>query len=81
MAKSDLLPFEHGQDGTHGACDEMIKKLGGAVGCCTCNKHDCKDTLPTPRLVTDKERADTMEFVRKANAVNSGDNWKEEENV
>lgn len=25
----DLAPFQHGQEGTHGACDEMLKKHGG----------------------------------------------------
>lgn len=40
--QSDLLPFEHGEEGTHSACKEMVDKLGGKVGCCICNGHKCK---------------------------------------
>lgn len=39
---NDVLPFKHGQEGTHGACQEMIEKFGGKVGCCSCNGHKCK---------------------------------------
>lgn len=27
---------------THWACPEMVKKYGGEVKCCDCNKHNCK---------------------------------------
>lgn len=39
----DLQPFKHGQDGTHYACPEMMEKLGGDVGCCGCNRHQCME--------------------------------------
>ena len=39
--QSDLLPFKHGEEGTHYACQQMIKKLGGQAGCCGCNGHKC----------------------------------------
>lgn len=41
MRMNDLKPFKHGQEGTHYACQEMMKKLGAKVGCCGCNKHKC----------------------------------------
>ena len=40
---NDLKPFEHGEEGTHGACDEMIKKYGGKAKCCECEGHKCKE--------------------------------------
>ncbi len=43
QVKSDLLPFEHGQDGTHYACTEKVEVYGGKVQCCKCTKHKCKD--------------------------------------
>lgn len=39
----DLKPFEHGQEGTHNACSEMIEKYGGKTQCCTCTGHKCKE--------------------------------------
>jgi hypothetical protein len=38
---NDLKQFEHGQEGTHYACQKMINELGGSAGCCGCNKHNC----------------------------------------
>ena len=46
--KSDLLPFKHGDEGTHFACKEMSDKYGGKVGCCGCNKHNCKTDKDKP---------------------------------
>lgn len=48
QTKSDFLPFEHGDEGTHYACKEIMEKLGGKVGCCGCNKHDCKTDKDKP---------------------------------
>lgn len=39
---NDLKPFEHGQEGTHGACQEMLDKHGGKTKCCACTGHECK---------------------------------------
>lgn len=40
---SDIKLFKHGEEGTHYACDEMIKKHGGKTKCCGCNpEHKCK---------------------------------------
>lgn len=40
---NDLKPFEHGSEGTHRACQEIIEKYGGKAVCCECNGHRCKD--------------------------------------
>ena len=37
--KGDLVPFEHSEEGTHYACEEMLKQY---IVCCHCNAHDCK---------------------------------------
>ncbi len=39
---NDLAKFKHGEEGTHGACDEMIKKYGGKAKCCECTGHLCR---------------------------------------
>lgn len=36
--KSDLLPFKHGDEGTHYACEYAINN---DLGCCGCRGHDC----------------------------------------
>lgn len=36
--QSDLLPFKHGEEGTHYACEYAIDH---DLGCCGCNNHDC----------------------------------------
>lgn len=33
--------FEHGEEGTHFACAEMIEKHGGKAKCCGCEGHKC----------------------------------------
>lgn len=38
---SDFKPFEHGQEGTHGACQYMVALMGDKAECCTCSGHDC----------------------------------------
>lgn len=38
---NDLKPFKHGQEGTHRACAEQIKKFGGKTKCCDCTGHKC----------------------------------------
>ena len=40
---NDLKPFEHGQEGTHFACQERSEELGGKVTCCGCIGHKCKE--------------------------------------
>lgn len=38
---NDLLPHRHGDEGTHFACKEMIKKFGRQALCCGCSNHAC----------------------------------------
>ena len=39
---NDLTSFEHGEEGTHGACENRLKKEGGKARCCVCRPHkDC----------------------------------------
>jgi hypothetical protein len=52
------IPFKHGQDGTHYACPEMMAKLGGDVGCCGCNKHDCQPVESVQKPVQQAEQRD-----------------------
>lgn len=42
---NDLLPFKHGQEGTHSACRSQVEKYGGGVRCCSCTGHDCENDL------------------------------------
>lgn len=39
--KTDLEPFEHGEEGTHYACKKQIEKYGDKTQCCECTKHKC----------------------------------------
>ena len=41
---SDLDKFEHGEEGTHYACQEMLERYGDKTGCCGCNGHRCMTT-------------------------------------
>lgn len=43
---NDVLPFKHGEEGTHHACQEIIEKYGDQAWCCDCNGHKCKPTPP-----------------------------------
>jgi hypothetical protein len=36
----DIKPFEHGDEGTHFACNKRIKKEGGKARCCECVPHE-----------------------------------------
>ena len=47
VKQSDLLPFKHGEEGTHSACNEMVKKFGGKVKCCECTGHKCQPIAPS----------------------------------
>lgn len=38
--RSDLLPFKHGDEGTHYACNIALAQ---GNGCCGCNRHDCPE--------------------------------------
>ena len=38
---NDLMPFVHGEEGTHSACPAQMARLGGGVPCCECSGHDC----------------------------------------
>lgn len=40
---NDLKPFEHGQEGTHFACQERLEELGLRATCCGCIGHKCKE--------------------------------------
>lgn len=42
---NDLLPFTHGQEGTHSACIAQMNRLGDKVTCCVCNNHDCESDM------------------------------------
>lgn len=43
---NDLLPFRHGEEGTHAVCNKH--NIGGKSVCCECTgKTDCADT-PLP---------------------------------
>lgn len=33
---SDLDPFVHGEEGTHGCCAERAREEGGKARCCSC---------------------------------------------
>ena len=37
---NDLKPFNHGEEGTHYACDVALKE---GNTCCGCTKHDCPE--------------------------------------
>lgn len=39
---NDLKPFKHGEEGTHGCCQEVLEKMGNQATCCECNGHKCK---------------------------------------
>ena len=39
---SDLLPFEHGEEGTHSACRAQVARFGERVPCCACTGHNCE---------------------------------------
>jgi len=42
----DLKPFVHGQEGTHWACQNRMKKEGGKATCCECKPHKgCDDSI------------------------------------
>jgi len=36
---NDLKPFQHGEEGTHYACDIALRERNG---CCGCNGHECQ---------------------------------------
>ena len=52
---SDTKPFEHGEEGTHGCCQEISEKMGDKATCCSCTGHKCKDNWDE-----DKEREDAL---------------------
>lgn len=42
---NDLLPFKHGEEGTHYACAEVL--LDDTMRtCCGCSGHECKENKP-----------------------------------
>jgi hypothetical protein len=43
---SDLKPFKHGEEGTHGCCPEILEKMGGKATCCECSSHKCSQSTP-----------------------------------
>ena len=50
---NDLKPFKHGDEGTHHACQEKIKKYGGKSTCCECTGCEfCKPTTQREYTVT-----------------------------
>lgn len=38
----DDLKHEHGDEGTHSCCPEMLAERGGLAVCCECNNHECQ---------------------------------------
>ena len=42
---NDLMPFEHGEEGTHYSCRAQSEKYGSSVRCCGCSEHDCESDL------------------------------------
>lgn len=48
---NDLKPFNHGQEGTHYACDVALKE---GNTCCGCTKHDCPEQGAQGYMKTEK---------------------------
>lgn len=48
-SKKELLPFKHGEEGTHWICDSRWKKEGGKARCCECRPHKGCDEPPQPQ--------------------------------
>lgn len=53
---NDTKQFKHGEEGTHYACQEMLKKYGGKTGCCRCNNHECKETNSENKQRNERKR-------------------------
>ena len=48
---NDTQPFEHGEEGTHSACNKRIRNEGGKARCCYCVPHShCEFSTPKPEL-------------------------------
>ena len=62
---NDLLPFKHGEEGTHAVCNKH--NIGGKSVCCECSgKTDCSDEIVLTSLHTlldDEQNAFEKRFV------------------
>jgi hypothetical protein len=59
---NDLLPFEHGEEGTHAVCNKH--NIGGHSVCCECTgKTDCSDMNVEADLVEDFTNLDPAKLL------------------
>ncbi|MDD5407109.1 MAG: hypothetical protein PHE73_09250 [Sulfurovaceae bacterium] len=79
---SDLMQFKHGEEGSHGVCEEMIKKYGGKVKCCSCTGHKCQTQKPSGEDEKDEfliyDRPGKIEILSECHPTPKDEEWEEE---